>query len=292
MKIAMTTLSAAALLVASSAHGAALVYEPFADADSTLAGNTPGFGLTGTWSATTGTYPVSVAGGTATYGTLPTTGGQAFAGANPSGSQVNTNASVSAGSTLYDAGLLDNNSSLWFSFIYTVPNTTSTNSIFGFAIGTAGLSTTATLGAGQSAVGMSISRNNRPTASYWNNGIASGAKVATQNLTFSTGSSHLIVGQIIWGAGSETINLYLPGTDLVMPLAAYDTVTTSSNIDQHVTGYSVISFGGKNATATPQGIDEIRFGASYDDVIGVVPEPGSLALLGLGGLLIARRRRA
>lgn len=36
--------------------------------------------------------------------------------------------------------------------------------------------------------------------------------------------------------------------------------------------------------------DEIRIGESFSDV-GLVPEPSSLALLGLGGLFIARRRR-
>lgn len=36
--------------------------------------------------------------------------------------------------------------------------------------------------------------------------------------------------------------------------------------------------------------DEIRIGESFSDV-GLVPEPSSLALLGLGGLFVARRRR-
>ena len=36
--------------------------------------------------------------------------------------------------------------------------------------------------------------------------------------------------------------------------------------------------------------DEIRFGLTVGDV-GLIPEPSSLALLGLGGLMIARRRR-
>jgi hypothetical protein len=36
-------------------------------------------------------------------------------------------------------------------------------------------------------------------------------------------------------------------------------------------------------------VDAIRIGDSYSDV--VVPEPASLALMGLGGLLMLRRRR-
>jgi|GEM_PF-3265016 len=292
MKSVFATIAAAAVLSSNAAFSAAIIYEPFAQTPGSLNGQaTSTTGLTGNWTATVGTYPLTVTGGTATYGSLPTAGNRIFAGSNPIPGQVNTNASASAGTTLYNAGLLNDGAHLWFSFIYTVPVVaTSTNSNFTFALGTAGLSTTGTLGAGQSAVGFSISRNNRPTASYWNNAIASGAKVNTQNNDFAVGTSHLIVGEIIWGASSETINIYLPGTNLAIP-SVYDSVTTAGNINQNVPGYSVVSFGGKNATANPQGIDEIRFGASYQDVIGA-PEPGSLALMGIGGLLIARRRRA
>ena len=36
----------------------AVIYEPFADSNSTLTGNTPGIGLTGTWSASATWWPV------------------------------------------------------------------------------------------------------------------------------------------------------------------------------------------------------------------------------------------
>jgi len=39
------------------------------------------------------------------------------------------------------------------------------------------------------------------------------------------------------------------------------------------------------------GVDEIRIGTTLADVIPV-PEPASVALLGLGGLMLLRRRRA
>ena len=39
-------------------------------------------------------------------------------------------------------------------------------------------------------------------------------------------------------------------------------------------------------------VDEIRYGTTLADVIPFVPEPASVALLGLGGLMLLRRRRA
>jgi hypothetical protein len=45
-----------------------------------------------------------------------------------------------------------------------------------------------------------------------------------------------------------------------------------------------VSWAGNPSGSEPQGIDNIT-------INGVVPEPGSLALLALGGLMIARRRR-
>ncbi|MCG8508337.1 MAG: PEP-CTERM sorting domain-containing protein, partial [Rhodospirillales bacterium] len=39
-------------------------------------------------------------------------------------------------------------------------------------------------------------------------------------------------------------------------------------------------------------MDDTPQGDAYSGVVTVIPEPASIALLGLGGLLIARRRRA
>jgi hypothetical protein len=52
-------LALAALLAGiTSLHAAPVVYEPFADSNASLTGNTPGTGLTGTWAANEATWSV------------------------------------------------------------------------------------------------------------------------------------------------------------------------------------------------------------------------------------------
>ena len=103
----------------------------------------------------------------------------------------------------------------------------------------------------------------------------------------------LIVGKIEWGANaaaSETLTLYAPSAaDLAQGAPILDPWTTPA-LDQSQFTSLILQF-----KDTSQ-MDEIRFGATYDDVIGVggvIPEPTSfvLAALGLLGLMGFRRRR-
>ena len=83
-----------------------LIYEPFDDLNSSLSGNIPGLGLTGTWSGSS-----VVVGTSLSYGNLATSGGRATTN---TGSQFDKN-SVNPGTTLTSSGLMADGETLWFS---------------------------------------------------------------------------------------------------------------------------------------------------------------------------------
>ena len=145
---------------------------------------------------------------------------------------------------------------------------------------------------GAAGVGFTHSRGNI-RAAYWD---ASGVRTVGSSTSLSIGganpsSTALVVGSILWGAGSETITLYAPDAALNLG-APITTLVTTGNLDQTAFNNLAIQF----KDSTP-GLDEIRFGETSDDVLGIVyapiPEPSSTLLLGLGALLglgIRRRR--
>lgn len=98
------------------------------------------------------------------------------------------------------------------------------------------------------------------------------------------GDAYFIVGKIDWVAngGNDTLTLYnVTDTTAALP-SAFATITAdidNSNID-------TLAFAGEQIGA----FDEIRIGTELADV-GVVPEPSTTALLGLGGLALILRRR-
>jgi hypothetical protein len=231
--------------------GNALIYEPFGDSDFNLGENTPGIGLIGDWQSSS----VSVDIPNLFFGSLPTSANSAF----PSLGKTSANARVLIGSELFAAGLLDAGAVLWFSFV--TSNAVGTNNELQFALGTAGVTPAGDIpdiaDAGQ-AIGVNFAGGQTPKAATWSSALSAGASTGS----IAQGSTGLIVGKITWGADSSSpdqVEIFLPASDMLQP--ATPVSTTSAVLDQSL--FDTLSFAGKAPL-----IDEIRFGASYDDAIG------------------------
>lgn len=233
------------------------IYEPFADTSATLTGNTPGSGLTGTWVGGSG---ATVASGSLNYGSLANSG-------NRAGVTSGNVASVGVGSALADSGLLANGATLWFSFVIRVDASSTTSDQTGFSLGTAALGTGNNLpmGNGQSGIGVFCSRGSRLKAAVWNSAMTDNGP----NNGLSANTSTLIVGKIVWGADNsagETISIYKPGLDLSQPTSAHVTYAAAA-LNQAT--FDTISFARKGDANETDYYDEIRFGSTYEGVVGL-----------------------
>jgi len=246
-----------------------LIYEPFDYPAGDLSTQS-----SGVWSDSGSTLET----GSLSYGSLPTAGNRV--------TMADDTSWFSTGSTLN--GYLDNGDTLWFSVL---TNTrVGTNPDFGFVLGTdrgndsnnIPLQTTN----GGDGLGFRVKGNNGGLiAASWEGGPVNNGT----STSVTAGETYLVVGEMIFGA-TDTINIYLPDTDLNL---GSPVVTQTSILDQ--TEFDIITFMDKAASPRDQ-VDEIRFGTSYDDVIGVipaVPEPSTFLLAGLGlmGLVWCGRRK-
>lgn len=297
-----TLLPAAALLaagMATTADATPLVYEGFAyDDTGTVDGASGGTGFAGNWAGLNTAADVDSAG--LTWGTLPVSGNYATVTGGSGSSSRNI------GSTLSDAGLMANGQTVWFSVLLDFTGTNRSNANLNFALGSDGFHEYVAGPGGtfgerlnlETGEGIGFALTTRSStakdveSAYWQNTDADdNAEQIIQNTDITdlinrwSGDRLLIVGRIDWGAddlANESITLYAPDTNLV--LGAGKTWSSIAALDQ--SAFDTVAF----SMAGGADIDEIRFGATSGDVL--VPEPGSLALLGLGGLAFARRRRS
>lgn len=290
MSVSKVTLLAALggfTLAASSAFAAPLVAESFdgyANAGDNVAGNNGGTGFAGAWSNTKNSPDVYADGAPA--GQTMTGSGNYLRGSAWSG------VAREIGPTLLNAGLLNDGAELWFSVRVGLNGQNQSNADIGFALSNAAKFASGDFGnrenldgATSEGIGISHSRGVIEGAAWQNDDgaadtfaekafAASSVTIGGNNPDYAT-----VVGKINWGvgAGDETLTLY--DENLVETMAAQ----TFSAMNQTSFDMLLIQFKDRSQ------VDEIFFGATSSDV--VIPEPGSLALLGLGGLLIARRRR-
>ncbi|HSH16843.1 MAG TPA: Ig-like domain-containing protein, partial [Verrucomicrobiae bacterium] len=243
------------------------VYEPFAYPVGGLNGasGTSEVGFASPWTAPSQT---TVAAASLDHGSLQPLGGslsELGTGGSLGGSRM-LSASALAGN-----GLLADGATLWFSAVIG-PGADSWNNSIQFALANNQFNTNRTnivdvgaqLGSG---LGLSISRSGGGAVVAANfrdategNEIIYGSWNSDVGLPFSTTHQYrLIVGKIVWGAASDTIEIYQPSGSLFLPSTPVSTLT--ANVDQST--YDTITFARGNAVM----LDEIRFGATYQSVL-------------------------
>lgn len=242
----------------------ALIYEGF-DYTGAINAQTGGFGFGGAWANTKNSPTAETP--DLTWGDLSTVGrhlrGAAWSGVvRP------------IGTTLSDAGLMDDGSTLWFSVIFDLEGQNTSNADMNFALCSdkfvsGDFGDKENLNSGE---GIGVSHSGATIQGvYWTNLDADAVGERTENNSSvninGVGANldrALIVGKISWGvdgSADETLTLYgPPDTDLTQgaPIMAEWTVPA---LDQSV--FDQISLQFKD---NPK-MDEIRFGASYNEVV-------------------------
>jgi len=250
----------------------AVIYEPFDYPVGGLdgQGDPNQVGLEGTWNAQASAMIVA---DSLTYGSLPTIGGSM--GGLGGGSNHFGGARAISADALAGNGLLDDGATLWFSLEmgYDVGGNV-TNSRLVFALANDSFNAGnynywidddgEQLGSGLGVILGRLGSNGRVAAAQFRD-LASGDAMdgnilgSLSDSLYGEGEHGLIIGKIVWGADSDTIELYTPDTSMNLgdPIS-----TLTVSVDQLT--FDTISW----ARGDKVVMDEIRFGENYAAVLG------------------------
>lgn len=301
---------AASISSIANVQAALVLYEGFDyTPGDNVVGLTGGTGFSAAWTGIgaggDGTANVNIGTGMS-FDTLQVAGG-ALERQNRSGRGTISRLIDTTPATGSQAQLTADNSTIWFSVLMdpTIDTSLATGGQFGntyatLTFGNEGLTDSST--GGQNGEGTDIANTGDAFGVGFFGGPTSFADGGIQGLSFTGGvidqsdgasnsivtgdSLSLIVGRIEWAADgfNDTLTLY----DITDPGAALPASFATMTMDVDQTDFDTISI----ADGQTSGFDEIRFGTELGDVLPVVPEPSSFALVGLSALSLLRRRRS
>ncbi|PXA05145.1 hypothetical protein DDZ13_04070 [Coraliomargarita sinensis] len=250
-----------------NATGVAIIHESFGydpAVGNDLSGEGPATGTSGTWG---GDSRFDLVTGSLSYGNLATSGNSTqYIGSGGGGGNIGTAIS----GDLANAGLLNDSAELWFSVVVNFVD--NGNDEAALTLGTDQPFTTDINNSG-SGIGFYADSGGYVRAAIYSGGTQPGTHDATANFN---GTTQLIIGKVTWGADAttaDTVTLYNPGTDLDLTGHAFSTV--SAVIDQ--SALDTIGIWIRNNDLAGDTFDEIRFGATYADVVPTGSGTGNTA---------------
>ena len=126
----------------------------------------------------------------------------------------------------------------------------------------------------------------------WNGGATNAAWDPDATVTVFSAGTHLILGQMNVVAGNDMLNVWVdPDVNAAGSAAGLGAADYTNSLVDYTD--SIVRVGMPiNATGdTTDALYVSDTGTAFTDVTGVVPEPSTTALLGLGGLALILRRR-
>ncbi|MEM9345934.1 MAG: PEP-CTERM sorting domain-containing protein [Planctomycetota bacterium] len=293
-------------LFAGSAQAELLVYEGFNYAVGDAAGNSGGLGLTGGWSTSTntggerveiadGTDPNHLWDGVFTNANVTQTGLHAGGSRDLDSFADHVYLNRKLASSVTDS--FTDGATTWISYIHAASDDANANRA------TLALSSSTTIASTGGPGGSSRGRtsdvdaigfggafnDDNVRALTWDIGGATQVNQVGGSPIATITSPQFVIAKIVWSdSGDDTVTVARFGEGDTITEAAFDSAPQSTaSIDLDQSQLDTLGMAG-----TRYYVDEIRIATTFEDAVSGVPEPGSLALLGLGGLCVLRRRRS